>query len=36
LGRKARSIASSWGEAAAAETIRFGGGSSKSSVWMVT
>src|SRR5512140_1871473 len=36
LGRSARSIASSCGEAGSVDTTRCGGGSSKSSVWIVT
>jgi hypothetical protein len=36
FGRSARSIASSFGEAGAPEITRLDGGSSKSSVWMVT
>ena len=36
LGRKARSMASSLGDAGAPDTMRLGGGAAKSSVWMLT
>ena len=35
LGRSARSIASSWGDAGTAEMTRFAGAGAKSSVWIV-